>query len=369
MFVRSNFRVHGSHADGRGNLLADPQWADALSAFFAERWAEAVERFESLQASYPGEGRVETRLKEARRQRDIDVWASKAEASAAERDWDVVVTALENLTALDPAYPDVGARLEQARMAQRRKALVDEMTALHQAGRWDAVVAAAQGLARIDPDNSDPGGIVSDAQAKIREAGLGDRYAQALNHLDQEQWRQAADLLAAIEQERPGYRDAAALLKAAQHQPREPAKVTRRAAPPARPTIETANPAPPSVPEAGRRRRKTSGRLVAVVSVVVIGVALTIFAVVHSSKSSDTSTSASTSTATTSGPPPSPQRSGPNETLADYLKNNNIQKTTVTPGTPGAPRIDLRGSRGLGTDSRRPRRPVFRGRLQHAEQS
>ncbi len=141
----------GTPAQGRGNLLADPQWADALSAFFAERWADAVERFETLQASYPGEGRVETRLKEARRQRDVDLWSGKAEASAAEADWDTVVTALENLIALDPSNGDVGARLEQARMAQRRKALVDEMTALHQAGRWNAVVAAARELARIDP--------------------------------------------------------------------------------------------------------------------------------------------------------------------------------------------------------------------------
>src|SRR6185312_9405021 len=33
--------------------------------------------------------------------------------------------------------------------------------------------------------------------------------------------------------------------------------------------------------------------------------------------------------------------SGPNETIADYIKNNNIQATTITPGTPGAPTIDL----------------------------
>ena len=126
------------------------------------------------------------------------------------------MTALENLTALDPTYPDAAARLEQARIAQRRRALVDEMTALHQAGRWDAVVAAAQELARLDPDNPDPGGIVSDAQAKLREADLADRYAQALNHLDQEDWQQAVDLFTAIEQEQPGYREAAALLTTAQ---------------------------------------------------------------------------------------------------------------------------------------------------------
>jgi serine/threonine protein kinase/tetratricopeptide (TPR) repeat protein len=339
----------GASAEGRRNLLADPQWADALSAFFAERWAEAVERFETLQASYPGEGRVETRLKEARRQRDIDLWSSKAEASAAEGDWDTAVTALENLTTLDPANADVGARLEQARMAQRRKALMDEMTALHQAGRWNAVVAAARELARIDPDNSDPGGIVSDAQAKIREAELPDRYAQALNHLDQEQWQQAADLLATIEQDQPGYRDADALLKTAQQKLSKTAQVTQRPTPPPRPEPQTTTPAPPSattpsVPVAAPRRWRTSGWLVAV-SLVVIGVALVglIILVVESSKSSNTSksTATSTPTATTSAPSTSAQASGPNETIADYIKKNNIQATTITHGTPGAPTIDL----------------------------
>ena len=200
------------------DLLADPGWADALSAFFAKRWPEAVERFEALHARYPGEARVDTRLKEAQRQRDIAAWSDKADTAAADGDWDTVVSALENLIALDPAYPDVAARLEQARTAQRRKTLVDEMTALHQAGRWEAVVAAAQELARIDPDNPDPGGIVSDAKTQIREAELADRYAQALNELDQEHWQQAADLLTAIEQEQPGYRDVAALFTTAQRQ-------------------------------------------------------------------------------------------------------------------------------------------------------
>ena len=321
-------------AERRGNLLADPQWADALSDFFAERWSEAVERFETLQASYPGEGRVETRLKEARRQRDIDVWSSKAEASAAEGGWGIVLTALENLTA-----------------PQRRKALVDEMTALHQAGRWNAVVAAARELARIDPDNSDPGGIVSEAQAQIREAELADQYAEALNHLEQEQWQQAAGLLAAIEQEQPGYRDAAVLLETAQQKLDETAEVTQRATPPPRPLPQTTTPAPPRTatpPDfvAVQRRWQTSSWFVAAVS-MVFGVALVggliVLAVVHSSKSSNTSTSTSTSTstATTAAPPAFAQASGPNETIGDYIKKNNIQETTITHGTPGAPKIDL----------------------------
>ena len=325
----------GAPVERRGNLLADPQWAEALSVFFAERWGEAVERFETLQASYPGEGRVETRLKEARRQRDIDVWSSKAEASAAERGWDIVLTALENLTA-----------------PQRRKALVDEMTALHQAGQWDAVVAAARELARIDADNSDPGGIVSDAQAKIREAELADQYAQALNHLDQEQWQQAAGLLAAIEQEQPGYRAAAALLGDG---PTETARDSRNYAT-SYPTITATTPDDdPSAPRtatppdfvAVQRHWLTSSWFVAAVSVVVFGVALIggliILAGVQSSKSSNTSTSTSTSTstATTSAPPAFAHASGPNETIGDYIKKNNIQETTIIHGTPGAPKIDL----------------------------
>ncbi len=87
-----------------------------------------------------------------------------------------------------------------------------------------------------------------------------------------------------------------------------------------------------------------SGRwFAAAVVIVVIGVALTILAVVQSSKSSNTptSTSTSTSTATTAAPSTSAPPSGPNETIADYIKNNNIQETTITPGTPGAPTIDL----------------------------
>jgi hypothetical protein len=259
---------------------------------------------------------------------------------------------LENLTALDPAYPDVGARLEQARMAQRRKALVDEMTALHQAGQWNAVVAAARELARIDADDSDPGGIVSDARAKIREAELADQYAQALNHLDEEQWQQAAGLLAAIEQEQPGYRDAAALLETAEQKLPETAEVTQRATPPSRPLPQTTTPTPPRTatpPDfvAVQRRWQTSSWFVAAVFIVVFGVALIggliILAVVQSSESSNTSTSTSTSTstATTSAPSAFAQASGPNETIGDYIKKNNIQETTITHGTPGAPKIDL----------------------------
>ncbi|MDH6247511.1 LpqN/LpqT family lipoprotein [Mycobacterium sp. OTB74] len=330
-------------AERRGNPLADPQWADALSAFFANRWAEAVDRFEALQASYPAEPRIETRLKEACRQRDIDIWSEKAEAAAAAGDWDNVVTALENLAAIDPTHPEIGARLERARLAQRRKAVVDEMKALHQAGRWDAVTAAARELAQIDPDNADPGGIVCDARAQLRGAELSDRYAQALNHLDQEHWQQAADLLTTIDQEQPGYRDAAALLTTTHQRLLDTTTVPHRTTPSLQePTSlvsapTTTRPSPPTVQERPRFKRRLA---VIVGAVVVLLVGLIVLAVSQSSTSSNMSTSTSTST-TTSVPPTPVRASGPNESIFDYLQENSIQATTVTRGAPGAPAINL----------------------------
>jgi hypothetical protein len=64
-------------------------------------------------------------------------------------------------------------------------------------------------------------------------------------------------------------------------------------------------------------------------------------AVVQSSKSSKMSTSTSTSTSAASAPSVFAQASGPNETIGDYIKEDNIQETTITYGALGAPKIDL----------------------------
>ena len=52
-----------------------------------------------------------------------------------------------------------------------------------------------------------------------------------------------------------------------------------------------------------------------------------------------TSTSTSTSTKTTSTSPT--QAAGPNQTIQDYMKENNIQEAPVNRGDPGSPNIDL----------------------------
>ena len=71
-------------------------------------------------------------------------------------------------------------------------------------------------------------------ELKVREAELADRYAQGVSHLDQERWQQAVEVFAAIEQEQPGYRDTAALLRTAQQSlaAAQEAEAKKQAAPP-----------------------------------------------------------------------------------------------------------------------------------------
>jgi hypothetical protein len=72
------------------------------------------------------------------------------------------------------------------------------------------------------------------------------------------------------------------------------------------------------------------------VAIVAISLGIGLVGCGKESKKTTTSTSTSTSVATTSV-----RASGPNETLGDYLKKNNIQETAVSHNTPGAPTINL----------------------------
>src|ERR1700758_52562 len=82
----------------------------------------------------------------------------------------------------------------------------------------------------------------------------------------------------------------------------------------------------------------------AAIGVAIAAISLTVGVVGcgKESKSSKASSSTSTSTSTTAKPTStSAQASGPNETIADYIKQNNIQETMITHDTQGAPTIDL----------------------------
>lgn len=75
------------------------------------------------------------------------------------------------------------------------------------------------------------------------------------------------------------------------------------------------------------------------IAVAIAALSLGLGPVGCGSKSKSPQPSTSTSTQTTT--PTSAQAAGPNETLDDYLKKNNIQETPISHNTPGAPTVDL----------------------------
>jgi molecular chaperone DnaK (HSP70) len=225
-----------------------------------------------------------------------------------------------------------------------RQLLVDEVTALHRSEKWQEVVAKADELARLDPGDPDPGGMVADARARLRQADLADRYARGVELLQKAQWRDAIRAFAAIEQEEPGYRDTSALISAAQ---KLDETTGSDRVPTAELAVETSPPRPigsPLLPAGSRRRRRPSvAVVVGAAGVVAFGAAIAIFVGMQDSKSSKTSAPISSVTSSPASPSlgASAEAPRPITTIDDYIKANNIQATTVTPSTPGAPKIDL----------------------------
>jgi hypothetical protein len=86
-------------------------------------------------------------------------------------------------------------------------------------------------------------------------------------------------------------------------------------------------------------------KLTAATAVGITGVALSVALVgCGSNTKTETKTSTSTSittTASTAAPTTSPQAAGPNKTIQDYIKENQIVETPVHRGDPGSPNINL----------------------------
>lgn len=108
------------HADPAGAASLQQLWRQALTAFFAQRWAEAEVLLAEVQALHPGYEDVEARLLEAQRQRRFhDFYAYMCDM----RDqgaWLVVLNALADLEQQFPDFPDPEGLRAWAERRRRR---------------------------------------------------------------------------------------------------------------------------------------------------------------------------------------------------------------------------------------------------------
>jgi hypothetical protein len=88
-----------------------------------------------------------------------------------------------------------------------------------------------------------------------------------------------------------------------------------------------------------------SGMRAGVVAIAAIAVGIGLSGCGSDTKSepssSKTTTSSESKTTTTAAPTTTAQASGPNKTIVDYIKENNIVETPVHRGDPGSPTIEL----------------------------
>lgn len=84
--------------------------------------------------------------------------------------------------------------------------------------------------------------------------------------------------------------------------------------------------------------KKSAGVLGVAIAAISLGVGLAGCGKEEKTSSTTTTTSPTTTTSTTTT---SAQAAGPNQTLDEYLKQNNIQETLVSHDTPGAPVVDI----------------------------
>ena len=209
--------AHPDLSTASAGVEADPDWNDALEAYFTEEWAAARDLLTGVLARHPGDPKAGDMLRHAGQRADHAQWYDHAQDAAAAGDWELAATELGRIVHADPGYRDAAVQLEQARWQQRRASLIDDMRRLHAAGRWQAVLAAGADLAELDPDAPDPDGMASHARQALADLDLADRYAQGLHQLENGDRVAALATFTRIEQERPTYRNTPTLLDRLNH--------------------------------------------------------------------------------------------------------------------------------------------------------
>lgn len=191
----------------------------ALSAFWTERWDQAVLLLQQVLHHPQQHPDVALKLEQARYQQRLATRYARACAAAEALDWDEAITLFTLVMEDDPAYRDVGQRLGDARCRQQIAGWQAEARRLYRAGQWAAVVKIGERLHAVDSAAADLEGLVSSARDRLaateRETALASQYRRGLHLLNAGEWQQAIEALKRVD---PTYRDTVALLARARRE-------------------------------------------------------------------------------------------------------------------------------------------------------
>ena len=185
----------------------------------AQQDAAALIAFQTAHNLLPEDGALAARLQEVMADKKEAVLASlAAEADAAQRrgDWDAAITAVQNATLIcggDKNFEEKLAQLQTNRRNHQLAALPDQASTLGKAEAWDEAIKVWQNYISLDPPD------LKEAQAALDKAQqmkvIQRRYNQALVKMQAKDYPQAIELLRAVIQVDPGYKETSNLLAAA----------------------------------------------------------------------------------------------------------------------------------------------------------
>jgi TPR repeat protein len=200
----------------------DDLYTNGLSAFYTERWDEAVDIFRTVLAHQPDHNKAALKLEHAHRQQQLEARYAKACAAADAGAWAEATEQLEGLVAAEPGYRDAQARLAQASREHATAELRSEAIRLHRAKQWDAVLTVVARFKALDPEALDLDDLADSARGQLeateRTHTRDTSYQLALRHLEAGDWQQALEALAIVRALDPHYRDTLELAARARHE-------------------------------------------------------------------------------------------------------------------------------------------------------
>jgi len=187
--------------------LSDGQDEAALIAFqtarnFAPEDADLAERVEAVMAEK--KGTVLASL------------ATQAEVAQEKEDWETAIRAVENALLLAEEDKNLQVKLEQLKTKQRDHLLIalpGQAGKLAKEENWDTVISTWEKYLSLDPPDlkETQAALEKSRQMKIIQA----KYNQALEKMQAKDYPQAIELLRAVIQVDPGYKESSNLLASA----------------------------------------------------------------------------------------------------------------------------------------------------------
>ncbi len=175
-----------------------------------ERWPQAVDLYLKILTQESDYKDVPSRLAYAVRQQKAQALYQKAQEHLKAEAWDEAVKTLQELEQLEPGYKDVQALLGEARRQKRLHELYTRAMEALNGGEWESAVDRFSRVLQMDPEYRDA--AVKRAIAE-RQARLAKLYAQAQEQREAAEWAAAAETLQEIREIAPGYRDVDRLLE------------------------------------------------------------------------------------------------------------------------------------------------------------